>query len=140
MKGGPGALVSRGDLNLGGRAKILGHTIKPGTPEHGTAEYGTPAEQRNTPEQQRNNCTLPGTPVEHPRIPTKYQRNTSGWNTPRTMEPYKTKNNCSVFKKKFKPQNLKVEILFIADINYLFIYFSLFKVGLQVVKNFKTNN
>ena len=56
------------------------------------------------------------------------------------MEPYKTKNNCSVFKKKFKPQNLKNEILFIADINYLFIYFSLFKVGLQVVKNFKTNN
>ena len=56
------------------------------------------------------------------------------------MEPYKTKNNCSVFEKKFKPQNLnsqlKVEKLFIADINYLFIYFSLFKVGLHVLKNF----
>ena len=35
------------------------HTIKPGTPEHGTMEYGTPAEQRNnagTPER--------GTPAE----------------------------------------------------------------------------
>ena len=54
------------------------------------------------------------------------------------MEPYKTKN--SVFKRKFKTQNLnfqlKVETLFIGDINYLFIYFSLSKVGLHVVKKF----
>ena len=46
------------------------------------------------------------------------------------MEPYKTKNNCSVFKRKFKTQNLnfqlKVETLFISDINYLFIYLFLF--------------
>ena len=50
-----------------------GHTIKPGTPEH-----KTPAEQRNIPEQWRNNRALPGIPAEHPRIPTEYQRNTSG--------------------------------------------------------------
>ena len=25
-----------------------GHTIKPGTPEHGTTEHRTPAEQQNT--------------------------------------------------------------------------------------------
>ena len=50
-----------------------GHTIKPGTPEH-----GTPAEQWNIPEQWRNNRALPGIPAEHPRIPTEYQRNTSG--------------------------------------------------------------
>ena len=53
------------------------HSIKLGTPEHGTAERGTPAEQRNTLEQWRNNQTLPGTPAEHPRIPTEYPRNTS---------------------------------------------------------------
>ena len=52
------------------------------------------------------------------------------------MEPYKAKNNCCVFKRKFKPENLKVEILFTADINYLFIHFSLFKVGLHEVKYF----
>ena len=27
---------------------ILRHTIKPGTPEHGTTEHGSPAEHRNT--------------------------------------------------------------------------------------------
>ena len=32
-----------------------------------------------------------------------------------------------------------VETFFLVDINHLFIYFSLFKVGLQVVKNFLTN-
>ena len=73
-------------------------------------------EQQNTPEQWWNNWTLPGTPAEHPG----------------TTEPYKTKNNCSVFKRKFKTQNLnfqlKVETLFIADINYLFICFSSFKI------------
>ena len=41
------------------------------------------------------------------------------------MKPYKMKNNFSVFKRKFNTQNLnfqlKVETLFIADINYLFI-------------------
>ena len=35
---------------------------------------------------------------------------------------------------------LKVETLFIANINYLFIYFSLFKVGLHAVQIFLTNN
>ena len=81
------------------------HTIKPGTLEHGTTEYGTSAEHRNTPKQWRNNCILPGTPAEHPG----------------TTEPYFS----SAFKRKFKTQNLnlqlKVEALFIADINYLFI-------------------
>ena len=51
-------------------------------------------------------------------------------------------NNCSVFKRKFKTQNLnfqlKVETLFIADINYLFIslYLRLVYVWL---KKFLTN-
>ena len=31
------------------------HTINLGTPEHGTMEHGTPAEQRNTLEQRRKN-------------------------------------------------------------------------------------
>ena len=66
------------------RTPPVGLTIKPGTPEH-----GTPAEQRNTPEQWRNNWTLPGTPAEHPG----------------TTKPYKTKNNCRVFKRKFKTQS-----------------------------------
>ena len=47
--------------------------MKPGTPAH-----GTPAEQRNSPEQWRNNLTLTGTPAEHPKISTEYRRNTSG--------------------------------------------------------------
>ena len=34
---------------------------------------------------------------------------------------------------------LKVETLFIADINFLFIHFSLFKGGLHAVNNFLTN-
>ena len=50
--------------------------MKPGTPAH-----GTPAEQRSSPEQWRNNLTLPGTPAEHPKISMEYRRNTSG--TPR---------------------------------------------------------
>ena len=62
---------------------------------------------------------------------------------PGTTEPYKMKNNYSIFKRKFKPQNLnfslKFETFFVADIYYLFIYFSLFKVGLNVVKKFQTN-
>ena len=32
-----------------------GHTTKPGTPKHRTAEHGTPSEQRNTPDQWWNN-------------------------------------------------------------------------------------
>ena len=67
---------------------------KPGTPEDGTTECGTPAEQQNTPEEWRNNWTLPGTPAEHPG----------------TTEPYKTKNICSVFKRKFKTQNLNFQL------------------------------
>ena len=38
-----------------------GHSIKPGTPGHGTTEQGTPTEHRNaggTPEHWRNNGTL----------------------------------------------------------------------------------
>ena len=67
---------------------------------------------------------------------------------PGITKPYNTKNNCNIFKTKFKPQNLnfqlRVETFFVADINYLlfiylFIYFSLFKVDLQVVKKFLTN-
>ena len=52
------------------------------------------------------------------------------------------KKNYGIFKRKFKPQNLnfqlKVETFFTADVSYLVIYFSLFKVGLHVVKNFLT--
>ena len=45
------------------------HTIKPGTPEHGTTKHGTPAERRNnagTTEHPRNDGTTPE------------QRNTAG--------------------------------------------------------------
>ena len=35
-----------------------GHAIKPATPEHGTTEHGTPAEQRNTTEQWWNNSRI----------------------------------------------------------------------------------
>ena len=62
------------------------HTIKPGTPGHGTAEHGTA-------------CF--GWTAEHLGKVTKngIPRNTSG--TPRNngTKPYKTKNNCSVFLK-----------------------------------------
>ena len=51
----------------------LGHTIKPGMPEHATPEYGTVVEQQNTQKQWWNN----GTPVENPQIPTEHLRNTS---------------------------------------------------------------
>ena len=67
---------------------------QPGTPGHGITEHGTPAEQRNTPEQWQNNYTLPGRPVEHRG----------------TTEPYKTKNNCSIFKRKFRTQNLNFQL------------------------------
>ena len=74
----------------------------------GTTEH-YPEHQRNTPEYQRNTKV---TPVQHPG----------------TTEAYNTKNNCSFFKRKFKPQNLnfqlRVETFFIIDINFLFIYFS----------------
>ena len=48
-----------------------GHTIKPGTPEQGTTEHGTPAERRNngtppehgTPAERRNNTGI----TEHHR-------------------------------------------------------------------------
>ena len=61
------------------------HTIKPGTPKHGTTKQGTPAEQRNTAEQWGNNRT----PAEHSGIPTEQQRNTSG--TPRNNEMIQNK-------------------------------------------------
>ena len=98
------------------------HRRKSGTPRDsgGTTEH-YPEHQRNTPEYQPNTNV---TPVEHPG----------------TTEPYNTKNNCSIFKRKIKPRNLNfqlmVETFFLADINYLFIYLSLFKVGLHVVKKF----
>ena len=47
-----------------------GHTIKPGTPEHGTTEHRIPAEQRNTPEQWWNN----GTPRNTSRTPRNTKR------------------------------------------------------------------
>ena len=86
-------------------------------------------EQRNTPEHQRNTLEYhPNTnvtPAEHPG----------------TTEPYKTKNNCSDFK-----ENLNLALIHLTlatqDGNifycwyYLFIYFSLFKVGLHEVKKF----
>ena len=68
-------------------------------PEHGTAEYGTPVEQWNAKEQQNMehwwNSRKPqnsGRTMEHPqnsnRTPTEH---------PRTVKPYKTKNNFSTF-------------------------------------------
>ena len=70
-------------------AKIW-HTIKPGTPEHGTL-----AEQRDTPEQWRNN----GTPAEHQWNTPEYQRNNNVTLTkhPGTTKPHETKKYCSVF-------------------------------------------
>ena len=63
----------------GNVCRMAGHTLKPGTPEHGTTERGTPSEQQNIhPRTVAEHWTLPGTPAEHPRIPTEYQRNTSG--------------------------------------------------------------
>ena len=62
-------------------AKIW-HTIKPGTPEH-----ETPAEQRDTPEQWRNNGTprnTSRTPAEHLGIPTEQQCNAN--ETPQNNE------------------------------------------------------
>ena len=93
---------------------IFGHTIKPGTPGHGTMEHGTPAGQRNTKGQQsmelrrnRRTTTNSGGTTEHPGT----SWNSNGiWNTDvapvehrETTEPCKTKSNCNIFLKKSKP-------------------------------------
>ena len=84
----------------------------------GTAEHPeTVAEQlnitRNTPEYQRNTNV---TTVEQPG----------------TTERYNTKNNCIIFTRKFKPQNLnfqvRIETFFIADIIFLIIFFSFLRL------------
>ena len=64
------------------------HRRNSGTPRDsgGTTER-YPEHQRNTPEYQPNTNV---TPVEHPG----------------TTEPYNTKNNCSIFKRKIKTFNL----------------------------------
>ena len=88
-----------------------------GTAEHprnsGRTTEHYPEHQRNTPEYQRNTNV---TPVEH-----------AG-----TTERYNTKNNCIVFKRKFKPENLnfqvRVETFFIVDINFLIIFFSFLRL------------
>ena len=96
-----------------------------GTPQNsgGTTEHYL-EHQQNTPEYKQNTNV---TPVEHLG----------------TTKPYKTKNNCSIFKRKCKPQNLnfqlKFEIFSIANVIHLFIYFPLFKLGLHVVKKILTN-
>ena len=59
------------------RTRNTGGTVK----NQGTANYRTP----------KNN----GGTTEHPGITTEHQRSTSGH--PGTTEPYKTKNNCSIF-------------------------------------------
>ena len=76
------------------------HTIKPGTPEH-----GPPAEQR-TP---RNSGGTTEHYPEHQRNTPEYQPNTkvTPVEYPGRTEPYKTNNNCSIFKRKFKPQKLQ---------------------------------
>ena len=48
------------------------------------------------------------------------------------------KNNCGIVRKNLNFQ-LRVETFFIVDINYSFIYFSLFKVGLHVAKKILTH-
>ena len=45
-------------------ALYFGHTIKPGTQEHGTTEHGTPAEQRNTTRTPEHGTPEQGTPAE----------------------------------------------------------------------------
>ena len=62
------------------RGQMRWHTIKPGTPEH-----GTPSEQRNTPEHQRNT-------QEQQR-----NKNVTLAKQPGTTKPYKTKKYCRVF-------------------------------------------
>ena len=88
--------------------------------EHGNTEYtGGTAEH-------------PGIVAEQPNI----TRNTG--RTPRNNGTIQNEEQLQCFKRKFKTQNsnfqLKVETIFIADMSYLFIYFSLFKVGYHVVK------
>ena len=93
---------------------FLGHTIKPGTPEHRANKHRTPAEQLNIT--QNRSVTLHNT--------TEYQRNTSG--TPRNN---RTKNDCSSFKRKFKPQNFNFQLKF--EI-YLFIYLLFIYLFIQI--------
>ena len=127
--------------SLGGLNKLvirehsLGSVILvTGTPERRSTEH-----RRNSGTPRNSGRTTEHYP-EHQRNTAEYQRNTNvtPGKYPGTTEPYKMKNNCSIFKRKFKTQKLnfqlKAETLFIAEINYLFIYFSLFKVGLQAVK------
>ena len=88
----------------------------------------------------RNNGTRnTGETAEHPGIVAEQlniTRNTS--RTPRNNGTIQNQEQLQCFKRKFKTQNsnfqLKVETIFIADMSYLSIYFSLFKVGFHVVK------
>ena len=57
------------------------HTIKPGTPEHGMTEHGTPAEQRNTAgttEHHRNTEQRNAEPQRNSRNTMEYRNNVSG--------------------------------------------------------------
>ena len=105
--GGLNKLVIR-EHSLGSVILVIGtperrsteHRRNSGTPRNsGRTTEHYPEHQRNTAEYQRNTNVTPG----------KY---------PGTTEPYKMKNNCSIFKRKFKTQKLnfqlKVETLFIA--------------------------
>ena len=78
--------------------------------------------------------------LEHQWNTSKYQQNTNVASADHsgTMEPYNTKNNCSNFKENVNVTliNLTLSTHINTDIDYLFIYFSLFKVGLHVVKKF----
>ena len=77
-------------------------------------EHGTPAEQWN-------NWTLLGTPLEHPRIPKEYQHNTSGTHSEQRNHT-KQRTGVVFLRENSNLKNLNVETLFIADINYLFLF------------------
>ena len=89
--------------------------------------------------QEHRNTEYTGGTAEHPGIVAEQPnitRNTG--RTPRNNGTIQNEEQLQCFKRKFKTQNsnfqLKVETIFIADMSYLFIYFSLFKVGYHVVK------
>ena len=116
-----GLLIFLEVKSLGGLNKLvirehsLGSVILvTGTPERRSTEH-----RRNSGTPRNSGRTTEHYP-EHQRNTAEYQRNTNvtAVKYPGTTEPYKTKINCSIFKRKFKTQKLnfqlKAETLFIA--------------------------
>ena len=103
-------------VHLRGISLNFGHVIMTCDPTYNQSQKLKKKKKTRNTGTRNNGKRKTGGTAEHPGKPAEH---------PKTTKPYKTMNNCSLFKRKFKTQNLnyqlKVETIFIADINYLFI-------------------